>query len=118
MSHQRSGHAGDGDFGCPHQPHIKLQSRVTKATATAEGWTVETPTQTYRSRFLICASGGHNRPFIPPVERSASGIMELHSALLMDPSQLTGRDVVVVGGGASAYGLLDLCFEQSARRVM
>ena len=99
-------------------PHIKLQSRVTKATATAEGWTVETPTQTYRSRFLICASGGHNRPFIPPVERGTSGIIELHSALLKDPSQLAGRDVVVVGGGASAYDLLDLCFEQRARRVM
>jgi len=99
-------------------PHIKLQSCVTKATATAQGWTVETPTQTYRSRFLICASGGHNRPFTPPVERGTSGIVEFHSALLKDPSQLSGRDVVVVGGGASAYDLLDLCFEQRARRVM
>lgn len=67
---------------------------------------------------MICASGGHNRPFIPPVERGASGIIEFHSARLKDPGLLTGRDVVVVGGGASAYDLLDLCFEQRARRVM
>lgn len=99
-------------------PFIKLQSPVTKAAATEDGWTIETPTNTYRSRFLICASGGHNRPFIPPVERSAADVIEFHSALLKDPGQLTGRDVVVVGGGASAYDLLDLCFERRARRVM
>ena len=99
-------------------PCIRLQSEVTRAAATEEGWTVETPTQVYQSRFLICASGGHNRPFIPPVQRRAASILEFHSALLEDPGQLTGHDVVVVGGGASAYDLLDLCFEQSARRVM
>lgn len=99
-------------------PCIRLQSQVTRAAATEDGWTVETPTNAYHSRFLICASGGHNRPFIPPVQRRAASILEFHSALLEDPGQLTGRDVVVVGGGASAYDLLDLCFEQIARRVM
>ena len=88
-------------------PCIRLQSQVTRAAATEEGGTVETPTKAYRSRFLICASGGHNRPFIPPVQRRAASILEFHSALLEDPGQLTGRDVVVVGGGESAYDLLD-----------
>ena len=40
------------------------------------------------------------------------------SALLKNPSQLTGRDVVVIGGGVWAYDLLHLGFEQRARRVM
>ena len=99
-------------------PHIKLQSRVTKPTATADGWTVETAIQTCRSRFLICASGGQNRPFIPPVDHGASGIVEFHCALLKEPSQLNGLDVIVVGGGDSAYDLLGLCFDQRAQRVM
>ena len=91
---------------------------MTKETATAKGWKVETPTQTGRTRFLICVSGGPDRPFLPPVQRGASGSMEFHSGLLKETSQLTGRDVVVISGGsASAYDLLNLFFEQRARRV-
>ena len=44
--------------------------------------------------------------------------MELHSALLKNPRQLTGRDAVVVSGGASADDLLNLCFNRLARRRM
>ena len=42
---------------------------------------------------------------------------EFHSSALRDPAVLTGRDVLVVGGGASAFDLLELCFQHGARRV-
>jgi hypothetical protein len=35
-----------------------------------------------------------------------------------DPAELTGREVLVVGGGASAFDLLDLCLEHQARRIV
>jgi len=44
-------------------------------------------------------------------------VQEWHSSTLRDPSLLRGRDVLVVGGGASAFDLLDLCLEHGARRI-
>ena len=35
-----------------------------------------------------------------------------------DPRELAGRDVLVVGGGASAFDLLDQCLLQQARRIV
>lgn len=81
-------------------------------------WIVETPAETFRARHLISATGAHNRPFVPEPERESIELRELHSSQLREPADLTGRDVVVVGGGASAYDLLDLCFEYEARRVI
>lgn len=74
-------------------------------------------TRVYFSRFLLAATGVHNRPVIPQVERQHSAVAEFHSSALRDPCGLTGTDVVVVGGGASAFDMLDLCFQYKARSV-
>jgi len=66
----------------------------------------------------VAASGGHNTPFVPPVRRDDPTLVELHSSALKDGAILRGRSVLVVGGGASAFDLLDLCFEHEAHRVM
>ncbi|MFI5446164.1 NAD(P)-binding domain-containing protein [Polaromonas sp. UC242_47] len=95
-----------------------LDTAVTTAKESPEGWTVTTAHQRYFSRFLIAATGGHNRAFTPRTERINASIQEYHSSALDDPQVLTGKDVLVVGGGASAYDLLDLCFEHQARRVV
>jgi len=97
---------------------MRLNTEVQLARATDERWTVLTQDQAYESRYLISATGGHNRPIIPRVERSKPSVEEYHSASLDDPTELAGKEVVVVGGGASAYDLLDLCFEHRARRVI
>lgn len=99
-------------------PLMRLNTPVTNAQATSSGWKVATPHGVYFSRFLLAASGGHNRPVIPQVERQHSAIEEFHSSALRDPNSLTGKDVVVVGGGASAFDLLDLCFQYKARRAV
>lgn len=98
-------------------PLIRFNANVTSARPTAEGWDVSTDDCTYRSRFLIAATGGHNRAVVPKVERIRPTIREHHSSSFVDSAAVSGRNVIVVGGGASAYDLLDLCFENNARKV-
>lgn len=98
-------------------PQIHLGARVISAHPGDNGWEVNAGDYTGRSKFLIAATGVHNRPFIPQVERSSPVLTEYHSSALRDPAELTGKNVVVVGGGASAYDLLDLCFEWQALNV-
>jgi cation diffusion facilitator CzcD-associated flavoprotein CzcO len=96
---------------------IRLNTPVQRVRQEGTGWAFDTPQATVHSRHLIAATGGHNRPIIPPVQRDASEVRELHSSALRDPAEVAGRDVVVVGGGASAFDLLDLCLEHGARRI-
>jgi cation diffusion facilitator CzcD-associated flavoprotein CzcO len=97
---------------------IRLNCPVTRATVIADGWQITTPDQTYCCQFLVSATGVHGRPVIPDVDRSQATIGEAHSSRFHDPAALADKDVVVVGGGASAYDLLELCFEQRARRIV
>jgi hypothetical protein len=99
-------------------PSMRFNADVTSARPVGDGWEVAVGGQTYRSRYLVAATGGHNRAVIPQLDRIRPAIREYHSSTLMDPTEVTGKDVVVVGGGASAYDLLDLCFENNARRVV
>ena len=126
---------GDMQVAEPTQPHIlanieawverfaladgiRLDSPVRVARHTGTCWELDTPQGTVRARHLVAATGGHNTPAIPVVRRRHSTVRELHSSALRDPTELTGRDVMVVGGGASAFDLLDQCFEHKARRVV
>ncbi|MGA7750948.1 MAG: NAD(P)-binding domain-containing protein [Gallionella sp.] len=99
-------------------PSIRLGARVNSARPNDGGWQVSAGEYTGRSKFLIAATGGHNRPVVPQIERVRPTQIEYHSSALRDPAELTGKDVVVVGSGASAFDLLDLCFEWQARNVI
>lgn len=96
---------------------IRTNAPVRKARHDGTHWALETPQGTVLSRHLIAATGGHNTPIIPEVARTGAAVRELHSSALRDPAELAGRDVLVVGGGASAFDLLDLCFQHGARHV-
>jgi len=97
---------------------IRLGSPVTRARRDGEAWLLDTPQGPVRARHLVAASGGHNTPLIPPVQRSASRVQEWHASALHEPAALAGRDVLVVGGGASAFDLIDQCIEHGARRIV
>jgi thioredoxin reductase len=98
-------------------PYIRLNEAVTRAQPYEGGWRVTAGSRAYEARWLIAATGGHNRPIVPQVERIDSSIPEYHSSALRDPEGLRGKRVAVVGGGASAYDLLDLCFVYGASDV-
>ena len=125
---------GDLPLGGAMQPHIlanieawverfgladgiRLNTPVLSAREDATGWELATPKGLVHARHLVAATGAHNTPVIPPLSRDASTVLECHSSALRDPGVLTGRSVLVVGGGASAFDLLDLCFQHGARRV-
>jgi hypothetical protein len=103
------------------QPHILANIEAwVQHFGLADGIRLNTPVQ--RARTIDVGAGwelttSHNTPLIPQVAREASTVRELHSSALRDPAGLTGRDVLVVGGGASAFDLLELCFQHGARRV-
>jgi Pyridine nucleotide-disulphide oxidoreductase len=97
---------------------IRLNTPVQIAREDESGWELSTPQGKVLARHLVAATGSHNTPFVPPIERTASSVREFHSSALRDPGLLNGRDVLVVGAGASALDLLELCFEQAARRVI
>jgi cation diffusion facilitator CzcD-associated flavoprotein CzcO len=96
---------------------IRVDSPVHRARHTGSCWELDTPAGTVRARHLVAATGGHNKPTIPAVARRDSTIREYHSSALRDPGMLKDRHVMVVGGGASAFDLLDLCLAQGARRI-
>ena len=100
---------------------IRLNSPVRKARHNGTCWELDTPDGTVRARHLVAAIGAHNRPIIPNVDRHSaqvsSQMRELHSSALRDPAELKGRDVLVVGGGASAFDLLDQSLAHGARHV-
>jgi len=96
---------------------IRLGVCVRAARPCVGGWKVTTDAGELESRFLVGATGGHNRPVVPQVARDESSIAEYHSSELRDPKQLRDKAITVVGGGASAYDLLDLCFRNGARSV-
>ena len=97
---------------------IQLNMPVHVARESAAGWELSTPHGVVHARHLVAASGGHNTPKIPAVFRTASSVQEFHSSAMRDPSLLTGRSVLVVGGGASALDLLELSFQHGASRVI
>lgn len=97
---------------------IRLNAPVQRARASGSAWELVTPQGEVRARHLIAATGAHNTPVIPQISRTDSAVRELHSSALRDPDALADRDVLVVGGGASAFDLLELCFQHGARRVI
>ena len=97
---------------------IQLSTPVTLAREDESGWELSTPHGLVHARHLVAATGAHNTPLLPAISRAASTVREFHSSALRDPSALTGCDVLVVGGGASAFDLLELCFQHRARRVI
>lgn len=97
---------------------IRLNTPVQRARVNGANWELVTPQGVVRARHLIAATGAHNTPVIPQISRIDSTVREFHSSALRDPEVLADRDVLVVGGGASAFDLLELCFQQGAHRIL
>jgi Pyridine nucleotide-disulphide oxidoreductase len=97
---------------------ILLNTPASQVTEVGTGWMVSTPAKTYLAKNLIAATGAHNLPYVPPLERANVSLHEYHSSALRDPTVVKGKSVIVVGGGASAYDLLELCLEHRAQQII
>ncbi len=96
---------------------LRLNTPVEEARPTAQGWALQTPGGTVHASHLVAATGAHNRPLVPSVVRHAPRVREWHASALRDPSLLQGQRVLVVGGGASAFDLLEQCLEHGAQHI-
>lgn len=100
------------------EQYIRLKCPALTASPINGAWNIRTPAGALRAKALISATGVHNRPFIPEIQRNQADILEFHSSRLHNPDCLAGKVVVVVGGGASAFDLIDLCLEHEAARIV
>jgi cation diffusion facilitator CzcD-associated flavoprotein CzcO len=98
--------------------HIRLNSPAISASPVSAGWDIQTPTGKLRAKALISATGVHNRAVIPDIRRSHPDVHEFHSSTLRNASVLSGKTIIVVGGGASAFDLIDLSLEHGAARIV
>jgi cation diffusion facilitator CzcD-associated flavoprotein CzcO len=97
--------------------HIRLNTPAISASPIDGGWDIRTPTGNLKAKALISATGVHNRPLTPEIRRGRTDVLEFHSSTLHDPDVLDDKTVTVVGGGASAFDLIDLCLEHGAARI-
>lgn len=97
---------------------IRTHCRVVEAHHAEGLWQLQTSQGAVRARHLVAATGAHNVPHVPDVDRRDGSVRELHASALREPAELHGRRVVVVGGGASALDLLDLCLLHGASRIV
>lgn len=98
-------------------PFITLGCEVSSVSWSDDRWTVRTNKGEYSSRYLIAASGVQNDPWIPDVARKDSGVTEIHSSALKRPEDLSGKRVTVVGGGASAFDMLEMAVKNGASDI-
>jgi cation diffusion facilitator CzcD-associated flavoprotein CzcO len=98
-------------------PSIRLGCAVRSVARQDGRWTVRTDDGELRTHHLVVAAGAQSEPQVPALERFGTGITELHSSELTRPEDLADRVVTVVGGGASAWDLLDLAVVHGAREI-
>ena len=85
-------------FGLP----IRHNTRVTRVTRDATGFTVYTDGPTFRAAQVVVATGPFQKPVIPAIaEGIGAQIPQLHSAAYRNPGQLPDGPVLVVGAGNS-----------------
>ena len=93
---------------------VHLDTRVTALRRSDGLYEAQTDSGVWRSRQAIVATGAYQRPHVPLVAtKLGDAVTQLHSAEYRAPSQLTGDEVLVVGGGNSGVQIAE---ELSAER--
>lgn len=96
---------------------LRLSEGITGVERTGDQWTLNTSKGVVQARHIAIATGLHNAPKFPDVDDTAYQGRAIHSSALEDPSLLTGQRVTVIGGGASAYDLIDLALAHNAAQI-
>ncbi len=107
--------------------HIRFSTRVISADwdSTTDTWTVQTESEggpkTYRGRFLFFGSGYYNydepyRPDFPGLEEFTGDVV--HPQFWPESLDYTGKNLVVIGSGATAISMIPSLSETAGRVTM
>jgi putative flavoprotein involved in K+ transport len=92
-------------FKAPIRTGVEVQ-KVTR-NADRAGFTVETSQGVFEANRVVAATGPFQKPVIPPITPTLSGIQQIHSADYRNPGQLPQGAVLVVGAGSSGVQIAD-----------
>ncbi|GLK91682.1 hypothetical protein GCM10017655_47460 [Pseudomonas turukhanskensis] len=92
-------------FKAPIRTGVEVQ-KVTR-NADRPGFTVQTSQGVFEANRVVAATGPFQKPVIPPIAPTLSGINQLHSADYRNPEQLPQGAVLVVGAGSSGVQIAD-----------
>jgi cation diffusion facilitator CzcD-associated flavoprotein CzcO len=89
------------------RPHLRLDTEVTAARWTGEGWEVEAGGETQRADFVVMATGVLHHPNVPDIPglESFAGTT-LHSARWDDEADFAGKRVAVIGTGSTGVQIV------------
>jgi 4-hydroxyacetophenone monooxygenase len=92
--------------------NVRFNTEVTGATWAGDHWDVHLGSgETLRAKAVISAVGQLNRPWIPDVPGTFAG-PQFHTARWDHEVDLAGRDVVMVGAGATGFQLAPTIADQ------
>jgi 4-hydroxyacetophenone monooxygenase len=92
--------------------NVRFGTEVTGATWAGDHWDVHLDTgETVRAKVVISAVGQLNRPFVPDFPGVFDG-PQFHTARWDHEVDLTGKDVVMVGAGATGFQVAPTIAEQ------
>ena len=86
---------------------ILTSTTVTCLARQAGGFAVRTTQGSIAARQVVVATGAFQRPFIPALSRSLSGVPQLHSAAYYRPDGLPAGRVLVVGAANSGLQIAE-----------
>ena len=85
------------------EKNVRFSTEVTGATWAGDHWEVRVDTgEVLRAKAVISAVGQLNRPYIPDFPGTFAG-PQFHTARWDDEVDLTGKDVLMVGAGATGF---------------
>ena len=96
-------------------PHLE-RKRVTSLERTRSGFALHlSDGKSFAAQRVVIATGLSGFEHIPPHLASLPDDLLSHSSVHADPGRFKGRDVTVIGAGASATGLATLLHEQGCQ---
>ncbi|WP_037908999.1 NAD(P)-binding domain-containing protein [Actinacidiphila yeochonensis] len=112
-----------GDFAAAHGIRIRFNTRIDRISRETSGTASGDPAErgdflahtadgtVLRARRIIAATGV-TRPYIPPFE--GAELAEPYTEVSVDPAEFTGKRVLVIGRGNSAFETADNLVENAA----
>lgn len=81
--------------------NVVLDQAVLEVTKRGELFTVATESAIYTAPAVVVATGPFQTPRMPTWASATEEVLQLHSSAYRNPAQITGRSVLVLGGGNS-----------------